>query len=384
MALATWLLFALLSLATAYMAASVAHHFGMSKRAVAVAGLAAGAMTLWPPFLSSYQAFGFENSILAAIALAVCTREILSASPTWRSVVVCAAAAVVVAHSWQLVLPAASVAVLFVAWAVSSRLGLRSAGPRLGVITILAGSASIPALVAVVTGIGLGHATDAGVEAPLPEILLILGLLASGAVAVRGRSRSISAAMGVIMTPTLAALGVAMAVGIPVTQYYPNKLLWHSAALGLAPLAVVVVAGARDLRRRNASLSVMTRAAVSAGIALAIGFAFLNPASAFGGAWSTVEGDRLLTAVATPGADRAQVVWLGSVGDDTIGRILLDFYRAGSTPERTPQPPLSVESECSLLRRAVRPVVLTNSQPAAARVRYRCVSGLDVVKVSTG
>jgi hypothetical protein len=249
---------------------------------------------------------------------------------------------------------------------------------------MVAGSASTPALVAVVTGIGLGHATDAGVEAPLPELLLILGLLASGVAAVWGRSRSISAAIGVIMTPTLVALGVAVAVEIPVTQYYPSKLLWHSAVLGLAPLAVVVVAGARDLRRRNGSLRVMTQAAAGAGFALAVGFAFLNPASAFGGAWSTVEGDRLLAAVATPGADRAQVVWLGSVGDDTIGRILLDFYRAGSTPERTPQPPLSVESECSLLQRAVRPVVLTNSPPAAARVRYRCVSGLDVVTVSTG
>jgi hypothetical protein len=113
-----------------------------------------------------------------------------------------------------------------------------------------------------------------------------------------------------------------------------------------------------------------------------VAYAFLNPASAFLGAWSSVEGVRVLPALSAPGADRAQVVWLGSIGDDTIGRILLDFYRAGDTMERTPQEPLDREAECALLRDAAGPVVLTDHRRLEALSRYSCVPRLSVVEVT--
>jgi hypothetical protein len=122
---------------------------------------------------------------------------------------------------------------------------------------------------------------------------------------------------------------------------------------------------------------------LAAGV-LAIAFALVTPAGAFLGAWSTVRGPEVLGAVTSPGAERAQVVWLGSIGDDTIGRILLDFYRAGETPERTPQPPLDVLEECRLLRAVDQPAVLSSRPAESVRTRYRCARDLEVVPVAVG
>jgi hypothetical protein len=70
------------------------------------------------------------------------------------------------------------------------------------------------------------------------------------------------------------------------------------------------------------------------------------------------------------------------VGDDTIGRILLDFYRAGSTAVRTPQLPIDVAQECALLADALSPTVLSDRPTAEVQFRYSCVRDLHVVPVS--
>jgi hypothetical protein len=75
------------------------------------------------------------------------------------------------------------------------------------------------------------------------------------------------------------------------------------------------------------------------------------------------------------------VVWLGARGDDTIGRILLDFYRAGTTTKRTPQEPQSLAGECRLLREAATPTVLSDQAADAVRARYSCVPSARLVVV---
>ena len=86
-------------------------------------------------------------------------------------------------------------------------------------------------------------------------------------------------------------------------------------------------------------------------------------------------------AVTTPGAAEAQVVWLGSAGDDTITRILLDFYRVSTTSDRTRQPLLDREEECAVLRAADRPAVLSDRPEAEVRARDDCAPAVRVVPV---
>ena len=328
-----WLLFAILSLATAQFAVALARRLGVRAKAAAVAGLLAGAMTLWPPFLSNYMAFGFENSILAAILLAVAARYVIDAYSGPGAVMVCAAATVVAAHTWQLLLPALGAAVLVSSWRmVHPDRGRASSGMgTVAALGLIAALAALPAVVAVVRDIGLAHASDAGVDPPLPVVLLVLCTVAVLLIAVTARDPGVSASAVIIVMPLLIAAGVALRLGMSMTHYYPNKLLRHTTAAGLAPLAVALVQVVTRVWAKPGAGGVVLRACANASLALAVCFAAMNPLSAFRGAWSTVDGPTVLSAVTSAGAGRAQVVWLGAKGDNTIGRILLDYYRAGET-----------------------------------------------------
>jgi hypothetical protein len=292
---------------------------------------------------------------------------------------------VVCAHTWQLLLPAIGVAFLSLAWQP-----LRSGGWRFGgafvVGCIAAAAAAMPALLAVFTVVGVQHASDSGVEAPLPVALLLAGVASSTVLTLHQHGRSpLTVLWLVTILPGLTAVAIAARVGIGITQYYPSKLLWHSAVLGLASLAVVVVVGWwRLCQRLPGSIARILRPVGLAVGVLALAFALVTPAGAFLGAWSTARGPVVLGAVTSPGAEKAQVVWLGSIGDDTIGRILLDFYRAGETVERTPQPPLDVLEECRLLRAVDEPAVLSSRPAESVRTRYGCASGLEVVPAAAG
>jgi hypothetical protein len=120
-----------------------------------------------------------------------------------------------------------------------------------------------------------------------------------------------------------------------------------------------------------------------AGAALLVAYGLLMPWGAVLGVWSTVEGQRVLDAVTTPDAPRAQVVWLESTPiTDAVTRSLLDAYRAPGSSDRAPQAPLSVAEECRLLDAAPAPAVLSSAAGAVVRARYGCVTGLDVVPVA--
>jgi hypothetical protein len=340
-------------------------------------------MVLWPPFLSVYQALGFENSLVGAVVLAVVARQVID-SPEHRlwSLIVVLGGVVVGAHAWQLLLPALGVVVVQ-QWSGLVRSRSRATVGVALLATLLAALAALPGLLAVVQNLGIRHATDAGVEAPLPVALLLAGLISVSVLAVRGRGdRTLTLLWLITVVPALTAVAVALRVRIGLSVYYPSKLLWHSAALGLAPLAVVAVtAWSAMARHRIGAVWRSARVLGPAASVLAVAFALVTPAGAFLGAWSTVRGPDVVAAITSPGAANAQVVWLGARGDDTISRILLDFYRIDRSPERTPQSPLSLAEECRLLRAASQPTVLSSAPPSRVRARYACVPMLDVERV---
>ncbi len=386
-ALLAWLLPAGLALTTAALAASLGARVGLSHGAAGAAGLVAGCITLWPLFLANYQALGLEASLVAGCVLAVVLREQLVDGGGWRALVVAAAGVVVVSHTWQLLLPVVGLA------AIRSAVGVvrarRAAGATLvGALVLAVGLASWPALEAVVTRVGIEHASDADVVSPVPWVFLVLGGLAAGGVLARSATTRRAAVAGVLALsalPALTGLVLAGVVGVTPETYYPSKLLWHTALLGLAPLAVGVVALALRVDRARFRGSSLVRVLGGGGVAVVLLYAVLGPAAAFAGSWSTVDGPLVLRLLDTPGAGTTQVVWSdGPVVTDTVTRILLQAVDPQPGAERVPQESLTVPAECSLLAAAQDPGVLTNQPEAAVRERYACVPGLRVVRPPSG
>lgn len=385
MSTAVWLLAALLALVTARLGAVLARRCGLSPAGMGVAGLVSGTLVLLPSFLENYMALGFETSLVAAVLLAVVATEVLERPGSRSALVVCATSAAVMAHTWQLLMPPVAVGV-----AVCAVMLIRSSRASGLAWTLVVGALSVaiavPGILSVVSSVGIGHATDAGVVAPLPRVLLPVTVLAAVVVAYRGRSdwRIVT---GVVVTviPALTGLWLAARVGIPPTQYYPSKLIWHTAVLGLAPLGVLTSQALVTLHARVSLAAAALRAVVTAALALVMVYAFVTPLGAQLHKWSSVDGETVLAAVTTPGAASAQVAWLGKgYADDTIARILFDYYRVGKPLVLTPQKPLKTSEECQLLRKSPTPAVVSDEPLAAVSARYPCVPSVRVVPVDAG
>jgi hypothetical protein len=379
LSLGSWCVYGLFTLATGHAVRAMALRCGLSAGSAGRAGLAAGAITLWPSFLSDYQALGFENSIIAGLVIAVCAGVVLDRPHDPRSVVVCAAGVAVTANAWQLLLPAPAIALGVVAIAA-----WRAGGTTARVVTLVAvglgAVVAVPGIVAVVSSVGIAHATDAGVVAPLPVVILPLALLATAAVGVIfRRDLRVLAVVAMVGVTALSAPALAVKVGIPVTQYYPSKVLWSATVLALLPLGVLLSSGVDRVWRLRGARAVPTRSALIAVSGLALAACAVNPGLAVV-SWASVDGNRVLTALTTPDAGATQVVWLpGELADSTITRILLDFYRVGGPGAFLPQQPLRLAQECELLASQPHPGVLSSAPEADVRRRYACSPELRVV-----
>lgn len=372
-----WGLSVILTLTTAGLASSWTRHRGSSVRLSALAGLLAGSVTLLPSFLGNYQGLGLEGSILGAVVLAVLLRSQLC-EPGARALMLSAAAVVVLAHTWQLLLPVAGLAALRSGFAVAGR--SRRACAAVAALAVVTLAASAPSLWAVVTDIGISHATDAGVVVPVPWFWLAGGLLGMSVLSLRasGTERWV---LLLVVVPALMGVALAAYVGITVDTYYASKMLWHTAALGLAPMSVVTVIAFRRLEDIDAHAGVVGRSVWRGALVLLVLFAGAQPASAYLGLWSTTNGPATLRLLTTPDAEAAQVVWSGEgVGTDTITRVLLDAVRPDPGPLRTPQRILSIEEECRLLRAASAPTVLTDRPPQEVSSRYACTPDVRVIE----
>lgn len=382
MSTAVWLLFALLVAITGQIGMTLAGRVGLTSSGAGLAGLVAGALAMLPSFLANYQALGFENSVVAAVLLAVVARELLDRPDSYAALIVSGASVALMANVWQLLLPPTVAAFGFCAVALARRVGRRALAWVL-VVGVVATSIAAPGMVDAVTGIGIGHATDAGVVAPLPLVLLPMGCIALAIVLGRSLSDVRVLGFGVVAgLPAVTGLGVAAWVGIPATQYYPSKLIWHTALLCLVPIGVLAARGLQALRDRTSLLAVVAKVTGAVALALVVAYAFAAPLAAQLHKWSTVHAGPVLAALTTPGAPTAQVVWLsGGRADSTITRILLDYYRADRTSHRTSQTPLSVHQECQLLTASGAPMVLSDEQPSAVKLRYSCINRVSTIEV---
>ncbi len=377
---AVWSLSVGLALTTAALAATLADRYGLGLRAAALSGAVAGLLTFLPGFLGSYQALGFETSLLGAVTLAAVLRDQLVRPAEVRALVVAAAGLVVLAHTWQLLMPLVAVAALRSGLGVWRRRGVPGlalgAGLAAGVVVV-----GWPALRAVVTVVGIESATAAGVDVPTPWVVLLLGvaaalLLAAG---MSWQDRGVLLLMGV---PAFTGLALAAWLGITPGTYYASKLLWHTASLLLAPIAVATVVAAVRVAHARRAVARLARVLGAPAAALAALFLVVQPAGAFVGVWSTVDGPLLLRLVQAPSSAQAQVVWTGtSGGTDTVSRSFLDSVRPDPGPLTSPRERLTIEDECDLLEAAEDPTVLTTMTEEAAVERYACVPSLRVIKV---
>ena len=382
MAATSLVLSALLALSMAHLGHALAQRLGRGPEASAAVGLVVGSATLLNVFLGTYQAMGYENSLLAAVVLAVCCREVLVRPGSTISLVVCGAGTVVVAHSWQLLLPAVGLTGLWCA-ATALRRGARLATAVVVVtvgVVLVVGS---PAVLAVVQGVGLGHATEAGPDSPVPWALLLVGSACALVLGVRAKDGATRTVAGVTVVPALAAVALSVALGLDLLQYYPSKLLWQSALLALPWIAVAAANGVVVLSRRGAEARSAVRGVGYAVVGVFAAYALLLPFGSQVGIWSTVDGARVVGAVGTPGAGDAAVVWLqGSRTTDAVTRSLLDVLRVDQTRARAPQSGLTVAQECDLLRAADQPAVLSTASSEEVRRRYGCVPDVRLVPVA--
>ena len=384
MATMTWLLSGLLALATTTLTAAVTARAGLGTRPAVLVGAVAGALTLWPWFFGNYQALGLESSLVAAVVLAACLREFVVRCGSWAAFVVCLSGVVVIANSWQLLLP---VSLLLAAMTAFALVRGRSAGHWLaaGSLVVTAGLVSLPSFAAVVARVGVGHAVDADIVAPVPLGVLGLGLVGVLVLGwIRRRDLALLLALGTMVLPAVTGVVLAWRVGVSPTTYYPGKLLWHTALLTLAPLgALAVLAWRRSATMRLALPRLAARTALAgAGVVVALG-ALLGPTPALGGSWSTADGAVVRALIAAPDAEQAQVVWSGAGPvSDAVTRILLDAYRPPEGRVGAIQEPTTTAQDCAVLRAAARPTVLTDEPEREVRDRYSCVPDLRIIRPS--
>lgn len=192
---------------------------------------------------------------------------------------------------------------------------------------------------------------------------------------------SVGGYVAVVAVTLLSAPLLAMAVGVSVVSYYPNKVIWGAVFLGLPVVAAVWVWGIEtaDSRRHRFLLI-----AVGAGAGLCCVVGIASPLTAPFGAWSTVDGGSFVRIMSAPGADRTQVFWSGRRGalDPTV-QILLAMYRKGPLSPFEKLPTGSVAEQCARLRATTEPGVLTTATADEARARLACVPGAAVITTPT-
>lgn len=385
MSFAVWLLHGLMALTVGQLGASLARRAGLTPRQVGLAGLVAGGVSLWPTFLSNYQVLGFENSIVAVVLLAVAARELLERPSSLQALAVNAGAAAVMAHVWQLLLPVTVLGLVLSGLAVTGRDRRQTRWVILA--GGLAGLTAWPGVHAVVSQVGLQSATNASVPSPLPALVFPVSLLAVAFLAVRlRRDRRVLAFGAVVASAIFGAVALAVRVGIPVTEYYPSKMLWTAAVLCLAPLGVATVHLGSRVRSWDGHLARPLRGVLAGAVILLAGYSLMGPFFAVLGPSATADGPTTLGAMMAPEAATADVVWLPRPTaeetrfDSTTARLMLDVYEARRGMSYRDQRSPSVVTECSILAASARPTVLSTAPRAEVASRYSCVPAITVIE----
>lgn len=383
MSTCVWFLYAMLTLATSSLAVEFSRRAHLNERLSASAGLGAGALILWPSFVGPQMVLGFETSILAALLLCVASRELLRGWGSGRSMLIIGVCVVVMAHTWQLLVPPLAAAFVAAALAYCTPHWSRRRMSTVALTVLLGSLVSAPGAIAVATRIGISHATEEGAVPAVPLGAIIISVSAATFVLIHYRRDTAMAVAGaMVILASASAFGVAAMLHISPKTYYPTKLLWSAIFLSLPIVCFAAVALCRSLATRFSSHSRLVAVGFLAPLLVVVPASLTSSVLAATGHWAMVSPGLVLDAVATPRSSSAQVVWLaGDRTNGVIARILLDFYRVARTQERTPQPALTVAEECALLQRAPQPVVLSDAESVIVRSRYSCVPELEVLAV---
>lgn len=391
MATSLWFGYAVLVLTLGLTAQRVARRLAVPARGAAVTGLVVGCATCWPTFMGNYLVLGFETAIICAVILATAFLELVSHPGRGRSVILTAAACAMVAHTWQLLLPAAGCAFLGASWAYLRPARTVARWRLVAATAVVALLVSWPSLRALFVDVGFARASIQGVPAPPMGLWLPLSLVGAALALVVTRDLPVRVLAVASVGSAVLAVLVAWRAGVPLTHYYPRKMLWQATLLGLPPTAAVGALGLHRLAVRRPGPRPEAEGAGRfhgvlrpLGASMVVVFVALSsvfPILATAGSWNHVDGSAVLRAASSPDAATARVVWVGQGMDSTIARILLDFYRVSTPQDRTIQYPATVADECALLAGATSPVVLSDATPDEVSRRYACAPGVRTLPI---
>ena len=231
---AVWAVYAMLCAATGLLAVRLCRR--RSGWVPTVVGAGAGMTMLLSPYFGFAVGYGFQTSVLLALILAVSGLELLTLrAGSVRSLLMASVTLLLSAHTWQLALPALGACWLAaVACAVRKRpaSGTRSGWAAAIAVTGGAALASVPAMHAVISQVGVGHAAVSGMAPRLAWEWLVPGLLLAVGLAARfWRSPRQALFACLVLFTAVSAVGLAALLDLSPLAYYPKKLCWQAAAL---------------------------------------------------------------------------------------------------------------------------------------------------------
>jgi hypothetical protein len=250
-AAAAWGLYALLAAAAGLLAVQLCA--GRSRGQRRLAGLGAAGTMLSGSFFGFAVGFGYQTSVLLTLVLLVAGLE-LSKGRRSRlgTALVGSASLLVVAHTWQLALPGLGIVWLIATCRPAS--GRSSASGWLGsaAVAVAALVLSVPPMIAVTTKVGIGAVGAPGLV-PRLAVSWLLPALALAAVTLLHR-RPPLLYVTCLLTVAATAVALAGAVGASLNSYYPTKLLWEAAAMGVPLVWAYAVPTLAELRERTRRL----------------------------------------------------------------------------------------------------------------------------------
>jgi hypothetical protein len=386
-----WTLYILVCAATSLTAMAMVRHFGAHRWAAGLAGLGAGAVMCWPQFFVFTMAAGFQTTIVLTLLLAVSAHEVLMAKANeLRALTICSAAVVLSVHNYPLGLPIAGALWLGAMARYRQGRGMRVDRRDRPAIVVMVCSALAAAPI-LRNLVGLVDVSSVAVsQVPigslfrLPVEWVVLGILAAILLLVLpGRKRAAGWVGMAVLVALVEPIGAWLLLDVPLHNYYPTKLLWHVAALGV-PLvwAWFSVAGFVLIHRfgpRVAKPAVAAVVCVILTVTVLVGLVGVLPAAL--GLWSRDQG-RILTSATSPGAAQAQVVWRVGQNEYEDWRVqrLVSTYRSQSASSDVGIP-VGLSKQCETLRASAVPAVLTWVSQAEVTKRFSCVPGVVRVPV---
>jgi len=385
-----WTLYVLVCAATSLLAMALVRQYGGHCWAASIAGLAAGSVMCWPQFFTFTMGAGFQSTIVLTFLLAVSAYEVLMAKAgEIRAVIICSAAVVMTAHAYPLGLPIAGVL-----WLGAMARHRQGRGVRVDrrdrpaiVIVVCSALAIAPVLqmLASVDGVQTAQ-SPVGFTMRLPVEWVVAGVLAGALCLARSRRSRAAGWVGLaVVVAFMEPIAAWLLLDVSMQNYYPTKLLWHVAALGVPLVAACCTVGclvlAQRFGRRGVGRVLSKAASVIVTITFLGGFAGVLPAAL--GEWSK-DGGRILKAAASPFAPNAQVVWRAGQTDEedwSIQRLVAAYHPWVGSSEGRLVTPRGLSEQCAVLRSVHSPAVLTSESQAEVTAHFNCVSGVVGVPI---